>query len=857
MTKNPSTLRLYLTALPGDMEGERAVIEGLVLPELRERLRGRGVEIVIVDPSRAKGEKWDLERRFQEIEECQIFVALVGERYGAPPDMVPFSLVTAQPWLLDDPGRSVFELEILQGALRRPEGSASFFYFRNPRFPWMVPEEKRPRFLPEDDAAAVRLADLKDRIRASGRPVFDGYPCGWSEGLDRASQLDSFAEMMFGDLWKAIQELTGRPPEREPMPVEVAAESDETISVPAPPVAKPPEDKALPLHENVQFTVYRPRIVEPMKWVPLLAFAHLEELPADAPPDEPDPLEEVKAQAHRLLGDLAGRYADVKQDSRQAVPHEAEITFVPEIPGFGVNPPRRTFLWLESVHREEFRICPGPAMEGKQARGRLSVFWGSILLAEVSLAFRVTSRAAAAPSAPSEPAASRPFRNIFPSYSHKDAVIVEEFERYARTLGDRYLRDVHELRAGEVWNDRLKELIQKADVFQLFWSWNALRSRYVEEEWRYALTLGRSHFVRPTYWEDPLPEEPSRSLPPEELRRLHFQLLPGGASSQRSPQPRKEVSPPRPAATPAITRGGTRGLDPNETVVAFPGAHDPLEEDRGVLQSIDWGIEDQEGSPLDDSTLTAVVPKRDSLDETRSTPWIHWEAPTIRPPEIVVPTLPPPPPIRMDLPAEPPSVSGARLSTSSPEPTASSYSPAPMTFPASRHRGTGRWLGIAATVAAAVIGLSIFALIRKAPNRPISMDPGSTTHEPRTTATPAALPIINPETWERLASACRLDAANARKMPTRFAAGSPIVQIASSEDATVAARTLARHRNQGAFLLPLEEGGRAVCTVNLGPYPSRAEAERAAAELRVADGVDAKVVGYPQFTRELAPPVAR
>jgi hypothetical protein len=222
----------------------------------------------------------------------------------------------------------------------------------------MVPEAQRERFLPENEEAAARLAGLKERIRASGRPVFDGYPCGWSEGLGRASRLDAFAEHVFEDLWQAIQERAR--PAAEAVPVATAPPPPEPPPLPEYPPAQVPPDKALPLHENVQFTVYRPRAVEPMKWFPLLAFAHLEELPADAPADEPDPLQEVREQAHRILGDLADGYADVKQDSRQAVPHEAEITFLPEIPGFEVNPPRRTFLWLESVHREEFRIRAGP-----------------------------------------------------------------------------------------------------------------------------------------------------------------------------------------------------------------------------------------------------------------------------------------------------------------------------------------------------------------------------------------------------------------------------------------------------------------------------------------------------------------
>ena len=45
---------------------------------------------------------------------------------------------------------------------------------------------------------------------------------------------------------------------------------------------EPDTPRSRQLDENVQFTVYRPKTVQPNKWYTLLAFAHLEELPPDA-----------------------------------------------------------------------------------------------------------------------------------------------------------------------------------------------------------------------------------------------------------------------------------------------------------------------------------------------------------------------------------------------------------------------------------------------------------------------------------------------------------------------------------------------------------------------------------------------
>ena len=44
--------------------------------------------------------------------------------------------------------------------------------------------------------------------------------------------------------------------------------------------------------------------------------------------------------------------------------------------------------------------------------------------------------------------------------------IVRQYEQFVETLGDRYLRDVRDLRTGDHWNEALLRLIDAADVFQ-------------------------------------------------------------------------------------------------------------------------------------------------------------------------------------------------------------------------------------------------------------------------------------------------------------------------------------------------------------------------------------------------------
>jgi hypothetical protein len=108
---------------------------------------------------------------------------------------------------------------------------------------------------------------------------------------------------------------------------------------------------------------------------------------------------------------------------------------------------------------------------------------GNVLLADVALSVFVSRDAArAAAPAPSRVIA-RPYHRVFASCSQWDASIVREFESHARVFGHHYLKDVGALRSEEVWSDRISELIDNADVSQLFWSSNSMASPFVRAEW--------------------------------------------------------------------------------------------------------------------------------------------------------------------------------------------------------------------------------------------------------------------------------------------------------------------------------------------------------------------------------------
>jgi len=276
--------------------------------------------------------------------------------------------------------------------------------------------------------------------------------------------------------------------------------------------------------DGVQFTVYSPQQIKPEKNYTILAFAHLSKRRDDAAPDEPDPLEEVKKQAERVLGEERKDYADAKRTSKQSVPRGGELTFVPVVRGVVFSPPSRNFHWRKSVHREEFDVFASTNVDGQTLSGSMTVFLGSVVIADVPLTLAVNSQATSSAESisPERPRSARRVRQVFASYSNKDEQIVAELAQVAPIFGSRFLLDRTHLEPGEDRVEGLQRLIRDADVFQLFWSTNSMRSPDIADEIRYAIGLSRPGFILPTYWEEPVPRSPEEGLPPAEIDRLQF-----------------------------------------------------------------------------------------------------------------------------------------------------------------------------------------------------------------------------------------------------------------------------------------------------------------------------------------------
>ncbi|MDY7085387.1 MAG: Hsp70 family protein [Actinomycetota bacterium] len=394
--------------------------------------------------------------------------------------------------------------------------------------------------------AGTGLTVTREEFEALARPVFDRALRVTRDVLGPAAVSAVFlagGSSRIPLLGRLLTELTGREPITVKDPDLVVAEGCALL-----------ERRQAPLiDDDVRFTAYRPLRLPPGRWESMLVYAHKSAPVVDPATGPEDPVREVRERAERLL---AGENPSPRTvDSRRPPARGARLRVVPELPGVECDPPEHVLDRHEPVHELAFRLRVAPTAP-EVVRGFVRVWCGPIVIGEVSLALPVMLGDVPVEHRP-EPI--RRYHKIFPSYSSRDRAVAEDFAVAARALGDQYLQDVVTLRCGGQWSPRLLEMIEEADIFQLFWSNNSMISDYCRAEWEYALGLGRPSFVRPFYWEDPLPEAPRLGLPPAELRRLHFARMPVAAAapdpaSAATPEPAASApgaptwSPPPPAA---------------------------------------------------------------------------------------------------------------------------------------------------------------------------------------------------------------------------------------------------------------------------------------------------------------------
>jgi hypothetical protein len=260
--------------------------------------------------------------------------------------------------------------------------------------------------------------------------------------------------------------------------------------------------------DDVSFTAMYPREIGVETWNTLLVYAHLTSA-----------IESIKKDSERFKDQLSAP-KEVTVASSTPLARGTEIAIVPQCEGITFNPQRINLAWLEDFHRADFRFRADKSLADDAAKGHIDIYVGPLIVGTLKLALLVGETAPQNTTPQEEHGTIYHQDDIFISYSHTDTDIVLPFKKAYEAIGNNILIDIDTLRSGQDWNAELLKMIERAEIFQLFWSESSSQSKYCRQEWEYALKREKEGgFIRPCYWQRPMP------TPPAELQHLHFEYV--------------------------------------------------------------------------------------------------------------------------------------------------------------------------------------------------------------------------------------------------------------------------------------------------------------------------------------------
>jgi hypothetical protein len=285
-----------------------------------------------------------------------------------------------------------------------------------------------------------------------------------------------------------------------------------------------------PSLEQVKFSSYCPSEINLQKRCQIITYAYLGDF-----------FDEVQQDIERFKSDLGGNISPPipgEFDTRLA--DRTKIAIIPECNEISFDPIELTKTWSrqDGWIRFNFDFHGPEELLGHELVIRLSIRIHGIEVSHIKHIVTLSESLISAPMSaaiPSNPLAmakmgqvtAKLYDRIFISYSRQDKRIAEMYRLVQMATGNDVFMDTYNIRTGQNWRAALARAIDSSDIFQLFWSENSAKSENVKDEWDYALHFrclpnDDSAFIRPVYWEEPMPSAPT------ELSHINFQFVPFG-----------------------------------------------------------------------------------------------------------------------------------------------------------------------------------------------------------------------------------------------------------------------------------------------------------------------------------------
>ncbi|XP_051678544.2 telomerase protein component 1 isoform X2 [Oryctolagus cuniculus] len=224
-TSQPSwrSIRLFISSTFRDMHGERDLLLRSVLPALQARAAPHRISLHAIDlrwgiTEEETRRNRQLEVCLGEVENSQLFIGILGSRYGYVPPSYNLPDHPHFHWAKQYPsGRSVTEMEVMQFLNRdrhRQPSAQALIYFRDSSFLSSVPDAWKSDFASESEDAARRISELKSYLSRREGVTCRRYPCEWggvAAGRPYVGGLEEFGQLVLQDVWNMIQKLYLQP----------------------------------------------------------------------------------------------------------------------------------------------------------------------------------------------------------------------------------------------------------------------------------------------------------------------------------------------------------------------------------------------------------------------------------------------------------------------------------------------------------------------------------------------------------------------------------------------------------------------------------------------------------------------
>ncbi|XP_020013985.2 telomerase protein component 1 isoform X1 [Castor canadensis] len=227
------SVRLFISSTFRDMHGERDLLLRFVLPALQAQAAPHYISLHAIDlrwgiTEEETRRNRQLEVCLGEVENSQLFVGILGSRYGYIPPNYNLPEHPHFHWAQQYPsGRSVTEMEVMQFLNRdrclKPSAQA-LIYFRDSSFLSSVPDAWRPDFISESEEAAHRISELKSYLCRQKEITCRRYSCEWggiAAGRPYVGGLEEFGQLVLQDVWNVIQKLYLQPGDQMEQPVSI------------------------------------------------------------------------------------------------------------------------------------------------------------------------------------------------------------------------------------------------------------------------------------------------------------------------------------------------------------------------------------------------------------------------------------------------------------------------------------------------------------------------------------------------------------------------------------------------------------------------------------------------------------